>query len=331
MTVAADGPVVVNAGGWGYFRVAYDAALQQRVVAGLATLNELERFNLASDAWAATLAGFADVDSTLDLLAAYKDETNPSTWGLLLEIGAVLSRVVGDAAAPFLRDLAGPAAGRLGWDPADGEGETVGMVRGYVLEILGTHGHDETTAAEARRRVDAAANGDTTALTGDIRRAALQTVGAAADEAAFTTLLNGMRNAATPQEEQQYRFALTAVRHEALVRRVADLCLSELRSQDVSFVILYLTQGGHPEVVWDWLETHWDELMAKLPHNLQSRMLGGIPTITSGELASRVRAFLDAHPLESGAKTVAQYMEMMDGTVAFADRARAALLARFGS
>ncbi len=329
--VAAEGPVVVNAGGWGYFRVAYDAALQARVVSGLDSLNELERFNLASDAWAATLAGFADVDATLDLLAAYKDETNPSTWALLLEIGGALNRVVGDAAAPFLRDLAGPAAARLGWDPAVGEPETTGMVRGYVLELLGTYGHDEAVGAEARRRVDAAADGDGTALTGDIRRAALQAVGSTADETSFTTLLNGMRNAATPQEEQQYRFALTAVGHEALVRRVADLCLTELRSQDVSFVILYLTQGSHPEVLWDWLETHWDELMAKLPHNLQSRMLGGIPAITSGELATRVRAFIDTHPLESGAKTIAQYMEMMDGTVAFADRSRAALLARFGS
>ncbi|MDP1792919.1 MAG: M1 family metallopeptidase [Acidimicrobiales bacterium] len=331
LAVAADGPVVVNAGGWGFFRVAYDAVLAERVAAGLDTLNELERYNLASDAWAATIAGFADVNATLDLLTAYKDETNPSTWALLLEIGGVLSRVAGDPAAPYLRELGAPAAARLGWEVATGEDETVGMVRGYVLELLGTHGQDEAVATEARRRVDAAANGDATALTGDIRRAALQTVGAAADETSFTTLLNGMRQASTPQEEAQYRYGLTAVRHEALVRRVADLCLSEVRSQDVSFVILYLTQGGQPEVVWDWLETHWDELMEKLPHNLQSRALGGITAITSGELAARVRSFLDAHPLASGGKTIAQYMEMMDGTVAFATRSRDALLARFGS
>ena len=97
------------------------------------------------------------------------------------------------------------------------------MVRGAVLELLGTVGGDADVIAEATRRVDAAVS-DPTALTGDIRRAALQTVGKNADEANFQTLLDGMRNATTPQEEQQYRFALAAVSHEALVRRTCDLC-----------------------------------------------------------------------------------------------------------
>ncbi|MEY2399762.1 MAG: tricorn protease interacting factor [Actinomycetota bacterium] len=332
LTVAADGPVVVNAGGWGFFRVKYDDALASRIAAGLSTLSEIERYNLASDAWAATLGGFADVGATLDLLSSYGQETNPSTWSLLSEIAGVLSRVH-DAAGlrQYVNSLAAPSAERLGWEIAEGEPETAGMVRGAVLELLGTVGGDVGVAAEARRRVDAAAEGDTAALSGDIRRAALQTVGSTADEAAFQTLLNGMRNATTPQEEQQYRFALTAASHEALVKRVLDLCVTEIRSQDVSFVLIYLMGGKHQTVVWDWIEQHWPDLVERLPANLLARALSGITTVTDAALAKRIRTFVDANPVAVGLKTVTQYMEMMDTTVAFAERARPALVERFGS
>jgi puromycin-sensitive aminopeptidase len=332
LTVSADGPVVVNAGGWGFFRVKYDAALAARVAAGLIGLSELERYNLASDAWAATLAGFAEVDGTLDLLASYRDETDPATWSLLAEIAAVLARVHDTPGLQeYVRDLAGPTASRLGWSVETGEAETAGMVRGEVLQLLGTVGGDAEVQTEARRRVDAAAEGDATALTGDIRRAALQTVGRAADEGAFTTLLNGMRNSSTPQEEQQYRFALAAVSHEALVKRVCDLCTTEIRSQDVSFVLIYLMWGKQQAVVWDWIESNWADLTERLPANLLARALSGITTVTDPGLAKRIRAFVEASPVAVGLKTVTQYMEMMDTTVSFAERARPALVARFGS
>ncbi len=331
MTVAADGPVVVNAGGWGFFRVAYDEALAARVVAGLHSLSELERYNLASDAWAATLAGVADVDATIDLIGAYSAETDPATWTLISEIAAVLGRVADSAGLQtFVQQLAGPTAARLGWNPVEGEIETAGMVRGAVLELLGTTGADPDTRAEATRRVAAAAT-DPTALTGDIRRAALQTVGKNADEANYQTLLDGMRNSTTPQEEQQYRFAMAAPNHEALVRRTCDLCLTEIRSQDVSFVLIYLMYGKQQAVVWDWIEQNWPELVKRLPANLLARALSGITTVTDAELAKRIRVFVEANPVAVGLKTVTQYMELMDTTVAFAQRARPALEKRFGS
>ncbi len=156
--VATTGSVVVNAGGWGFFRVAYEPGLASRI--DLASMHELERYNLVSDAWAATLVGVADLDATLDLLARFDAETNPSTWTLLSEIATVLNRVH-DAPKlkEFVRQLAGPTGTRLGWEHVDGEAETDGMVRGTVLELLGTVGRGRhrdrrsaTTAGGRRRR-----------------------------------------------------------------------------------------------------------------------------------------------------------------------------------
>ncbi|MEY2426231.1 MAG: puromycin-sensitive aminopeptidase, partial [Actinomycetota bacterium] len=158
------------------------------------------------------------------------------------------------------------------------------------------------------------------------------TVGRTADEAEFQTLLDGMRNAATPQEEQQYRFALTAASHEALVRRVCDLCNTEIRSQDVSLVLLYLMQGPQQALVWEWIEANWADLQKRLPANLHGRALSGITTVTDAELAKRIRSFLESGNMPAvGAKTVQQYLELMDTTVAFASRSRDKLAARFGA
>ena len=50
-------------------------------------------------------------NATIDLLAAYTDETNPATWTLLAEIAAVLARVADSPGLQeFVRDLAGPTA-----------------------------------------------------------------------------------------------------------------------------------------------------------------------------------------------------------------------------
>jgi puromycin-sensitive aminopeptidase len=331
--VAEAGPVVVNAGGWGFFRVAYDDALTARNADSLSSFSEIERYNLVSDAWAATLAGAASVDTVLDLLARYKDETDPATWALLAEICGVLARVhPNEGVRAFVRDLAGTAAARLGWTGTTSEPATHGIVRGTVLELLGVVGRDAEVIAEAARRVNAAHDGDAAALTGVIRRASLQTFGRTADEAGFQTLLDGMRAATTPQDEQQFRFALASVGHEALARRTCDLCTTEIRSQDVAIVLVYLMMGPQQAVVWDWIEAHWAELQERLPANLHARSLQGVQTVTDADLAKRIRTFLEDGNLPAvGAKTVTQYLELMDTTVRFAARAHDTLTARFGS
>ncbi|HVE94902.1 MAG TPA: ERAP1-like C-terminal domain-containing protein, partial [Acidimicrobiales bacterium] len=331
LTVSADGPVVVNAGGWGFFRVRYEGELRGRIAAGLASLSALERYNLLSDAWAAALAGAAPAAEAIDLMRAYGGETDPATWQLILGIAKTLRRVAPeDAVAAFVQQLAGPAAERFGWDATDGEDATAGTSRGLVLELLGNVGKDTRVIDESRRRVEAAAS-DPTALPGDVRRAALQTIARDGNEADLTKLLEGMRTASTPQDETQYRSALAELTHPALVRRVCDLCLTEIRSQDVSPVLMLLLAGAHPLVAWEWVEENWETLLERLPSNLVSRIVLGVVETVDPTLAARIRAFLETHPIPVGGATVRQYLELMDTHVAFAGRESAALVSALRS
>ena len=72
-TVALDDGLpgrLVNAGGSGYYRVSYPPAMVERLAAGLADLAPLERYNLVSDTWAASLAGQAPLADLLRLARA---------------------------------------------------------------------------------------------------------------------------------------------------------------------------------------------------------------------------------------------------------------------
>jgi len=332
IAVSGAGPVVVNAGGWGFFRVRYEGDLRGRIAAGLASLSALERYNLLSDAWASALAGAAPATEALELMQAYGDETDPATWQLILAIAKTLRRVAPDHAGEFVGRLAAPAAARYGWEAQEGEDATAGTSRGIVLELLGGFSDDTRASVvkESRRRVEAAES-DPAALPGDVRRAALQTVARHGDEADLTRLLEGMRTASTPQDETQYRAALAEFTHPALVRRVCDLCLTEIRSQDVSPLLMLILAGAHPAVAWEWVEANWDTLLERLPSNLVTRIVLGVVETVDQALAARIRAFLETHPIPVGGATVRQYLELMDTHVAFATRESAALASSLGS
>jgi puromycin-sensitive aminopeptidase len=136
-----------------------------------------------------------------------------------------------------------------------------------------------------------------------------------------TTFLNRMRQPETPQEEVRYLMALAEVPHPALVRRTLELALTEVRTQNAPFVIsgalANRVAGGE---AWQFVEDHWDELRKRFPSKLIPRMLEGITALVDPDVATEVHAFLDAHPVPSGERLIAQTRERLDINVAFRKR-----------
>ncbi len=64
---------MVNAGGSGYYRVAYPSDVLGRLSRQLGDLQPLERFNLVSDTWAAVLSGDGSLADFLRLAQALVD------------------------------------------------------------------------------------------------------------------------------------------------------------------------------------------------------------------------------------------------------------------
>jgi puromycin-sensitive aminopeptidase len=325
--------VVVNAGGWGVYRVRYAPELLRALTGDLGQLDKLERFNLVSDTWASVLAGSTSVAELVELLRLFDTETDPAIWTAITSTLTILRRVVGEDDRPkferFIQGLARPQFERLGWEPKPGESELDGELRGLILLALGWFGAD----AEVRARL-AELHAQYLAGAGDIvpevAQAAATLVARTGGEAEYETFIQRWRNPTTPQEEIRYLYALGEFPSPSLAQRTLELALTEVRSQSAPFVIRFvLTTPSNASLAWDFVEANWDRIQQRFPVPLIPRMIDGVSLVTDSSLAQRVHAFLEAHPLHSGQQTVVQAMERMDVHVAFAQRASGQVGAAF--
>ncbi|MHB1717276.1 MAG: M1 family metallopeptidase [Acidimicrobiales bacterium] len=324
--------VLVNAGGAGFYRVAYPPPTLDRLATDIGALEPLERYNLVSDTWAAALAGQGPVEGIVTLAAALGRslEEDPSVWSVVVGAFGLFDRVITDddrgAVQDAVRGLFLPVADRLGWDPIPGEGERVPTLRAMVLRTLGTIGADHEVRAEARRRFEAAmgaeAGARSAALHPDIESAVLDVVAAEGDERHYDAMLARYRSPATPQEENRYLYGLASFDEPRLAERTFRLALDEVRTQNAPFVLQALVANRVTgPATWQRVTSEWSTLVERFPANILPRMLEGVRGLCGpGSPAAEVRAFVEDHPLPSGGKTVDQILERLDVNVAFGAR-----------
>jgi puromycin-sensitive aminopeptidase len=316
--------IVVNAGGWGVYRVRYASELLRALTADLGQLDQLERFNLVSDTWASVLAGTTAVSDFVELLRLFKGETDPSVWGVISTSLTILRRVTPPADQAkfeaFVRDLTRPQFERLGWSATAGESELDHELRGVIILALGWFGGDPEVQAEAQR-VHEQYLSDTGSVDPDVGQAAALLVARTGGEAEFQQFIERWRHPATPQEEIRYLYALGEFPNPGLARRTLDLAVTEVRTQNAPFLVRFvLASAANAKLAWDFIEENWDLLNERFPVPLIPRMVDAVSLITDPGLAARVHAFFDTHPLRSGQPTVTQAIERMDVHVAFAQR-----------
>jgi puromycin-sensitive aminopeptidase len=318
---------LVNAGGSGYYRVSYPTATVEALASRLGDLAPLERYNLVSDTWAASLAGQAPVSDLVGLARSLADsgEGDPSVWSVVLGAIGLFDRVIPDQDRPTLaravRHLLAPVAAGLGWDPREDDGERTPSLRSSVIRTLGTIGADDDIRAEAARRFGDAGRA---ALHPDTESAILEIVGSSGGEAEYEAFLARYRAPANPQEENRYLYALASFTDPALARRTFDLALTEVRSQNAPFVLQSLVANRITgPAAWERITEEWDAIVGRFPSNILPRMLDGIRVLCgSKELADQVTEFVVAHPLPAGGKTVEQILERLAVNVAFGERER---------
>ncbi len=319
------GELLLNAGGAGFYRVAYGPDAVIRLAARLGELTPLERYNLVSDTWAAALSGQERVAELLRLARALADsgERDPSVWSVVTGALGLLDRIVPDEGrdtlAAAVRSLLTPLATQLGWDPADSDDERTPSLRASVLQVLGTIGNDPEVRAEAARRFAAA---EDEPLHGNMASAILSIVAAHGGVEEYETFLARYRSPATPQEEDRYLNALASFGDSDLAARTFDLAMNEVRSQDAPFLIrLLLANRQIGANTWARVVTAWDTFPVKFPSNTLPRMLDGARTLCAPpELAAEVTAFIEAHPLATAGRTVEQIVERLAMHVAFGRR-----------
>jgi puromycin-sensitive aminopeptidase len=311
---SADQPVVVNAGGHGFYRVAYDDGLRGRLTgSAIRSLSTLERYCLVDDAWAATLSGRMSTADLLGFLGGFVEEREHAVWQAIVVSLRGVNRIVdddaGDAFRRRVRDLAGPALADLG-EPADGERDLTAKLRGLLTTTMGTLGRDQATIAGARKLFDRAAT-DPTAVDAELLSAATTIVATAGGSDEFDRMVDGYRNGSTPQEQLRHLNALAEFDDADLIRKVCDFAFSDdVKTQNAPFLLrLTIANQQHGDLAWEIVRSRWAEANERFPTNTIVRMIDSVSLLTRPEQVADVAAFFAEHPIEQAATTLDQILE----------------------
>jgi puromycin-sensitive aminopeptidase len=327
---AGEGLTVVNAGGWGVFRVGYEPAHRLALADHLSELTPLERANLLADTWATTLAGHSTLEEFLILGAKLGLEPDPTPWAPVAAALHLTRRFAPEGDLDALRHavtaLVGPQFARLGFEAQAGEGDRTPTLRSLAISLMGVVGEDPSVRTEAAARFDAApvGGGDGAPIPADVESATLAVVAQLLRPGDYDALLARYRSASTPQEEMRSLQALAAFPDTDLALRTFDLAMTEVRSQNGWIVISALIANPVAgQAVWRRVTESWDTMLERFPKNAHARIAEAIPALcANAAFADAAVRFLHEHPLASGPRRVAQSVERLSVNVAFAARER---------
>jgi len=319
--ISAAPDLVVNAGGEGFFRVAYEPELLAGIVDRLPSLDPIERYSVISDAFAAVLKGDVDAASYLSLVSGLKYEDEVDVWSVALSGVAELERVVSSDDRPamqaFVRSLVSNKAGELGWTVGEGESDRTRQMRGLLLRVLGNLGADQDTVETAKSVYDAEGPVDA-----EIADAALMIVASNNEGDRFDEFIDKSKNATNPQHTVKYLKAATQIANPDTAKRLFHMCLDgEVKAQD-SFWVLALLLGHRDNgpMIWSLIEENWDAVMDVIPSVTKRRILDLLSNRSEPEVAAAIEAWFQDHDIPGGDLATKQHLELLRAHVGLRSR-----------
>ncbi|HET8773914.1 MAG TPA: M1 family metallopeptidase [Thermoanaerobaculia bacterium] len=310
-------PLFLNAGGHGYYVAEHSQPMLDALTASIATLGPAEKIVLLRDEWSLVRSARRPVGSFLALADALRGEREPlvvasviSKFALVREkMTAAEDRPAFEA---WARSYVQPIVKALGWAPKPGESSDDGELRAAALTTLLLAGNDLAVAREARRLVERDLAGKP-GLDPQLREALILLAAREGDAALYERYRKAWRNAATPDEQYRFLFALGAFRNPDLRSRTLEWALSdEIRNQDSGWLIGYTISSEYAtdrEGGWAWIEKNWPRIQQKIPEPGHGDVVAVAGTLCDPQSLARVKAFVQAHPVPSGERRIAQSLE----------------------
>jgi puromycin-sensitive aminopeptidase len=306
-------PVIVNAGGHGFYRVAYDATLRARLAGALGDMDPLERYSLVDDAWAATVAGNLSSVELLTFLEEFSNEREHAVWQAVVIALRGMSRLIDDETLPAfqhrVRELIQPTLTELGEPQAD-DSDLTAKLRGLLVSTAGVLGRDEFIIGACRDLLESSTEPDND-VDPELVAAATSVVAATGTVADYERLQHGFLTASTPQEQLRQLYALTEFDDEALVLRTCEFALTDnVKTQNAPFVLrMAMANRRHGTAAWEFVKNNWEHANKEFPTNTIVRMVDSVKLLTTPELVADVQTFFVEHPIPQAVKTLDQILE----------------------
>lgn len=300
-----------NRGGAGFYRVRYAGDELGRLCAGVAALAPVERMNLLGDAWALFRAGGLPLSAGLEVLGALWGDRDYAVLGDVVgRLDGLSRRWLQAADRPRLEALVARAfAARLeraGWEPAADESDGQRLERAQLVRAMALVARAPQAVAEARRRVQASADGGPP-IDPNLLDSAHLAAARAGDAAWFDWLLGRLSAETDPAARRRYLVSLASFEEPALCQRALDLIVTEVvPMQDVStFVGTLLAGPATADRAFDHLAAHFPEVARRAAAPMLLRRI----VESLGELSHRraeVEALLSAPQVAAALSAVPQ-------------------------
>jgi aminopeptidase N len=315
------GAAMINADGHGYYFTEYEPAAVAALAHRDPPLTAPERISLLGDEWRIVRAGRHDIDTYMDLAAAFASDPTPQVASEISSRLAFVRGSIADAAQrpsfdAWVKRVFRPALDRIGIEPRPGDSDDVNALRGTLLQVLGSDPDvQQRSRVLALRYLD-----DPSSVPPTLVAAVLQAAAAGGDGALYDRYVAKMQaSVATPEEYYRFFNALAAFPDPALRNRTLSFALEDARSQDAPLLLGQLL-GADPDRTWSFVKANWPALTARLgtfqaiPYVVSS--IGGCSAESSAEL----KTFFDGHPVPEAARALAQAHERIGSCVAVKQR-----------
>jgi len=309
--VTADGcgPLLINPGQLGYYRVLYGPAESRQLLRAYRSLSAVDQYGLLNDQIYLSKAGYQPMSPALDFLASVDSNSNSKVMSNALGHWTRLYDTLekDPRAQAQIRDIAiakfGPRLRQLGFVPHQGESALDAALRPDLIAGLGHLGSPEVTAEAAR--LVAALSTDPNAIPGSLKEIWLDVIATTATPQTWNALQVLARNSSGTQERTTLYTKLGGAADEVLARRALDLAFSSEPGPTVSPSIIRSVAGIHPKLALSYVLAHLKEFDPLIDLSARSRfiarMVGGSD---DPEVVTMLKQYAEANVAESDRKPV---------------------------
>ncbi len=301
-------PLVVNAGGIGYYRVRYAIDAQRSLQRGFVRLPAADQVVLLSDAFALAQVGEQPMVDWFALARQVSQVSSASRTTLFDQL-AVQFRFLGDALAgsdaePLLhrsaRRLFVPELKRLGYADRKGDSPQTRKLRGRLIDALAYH-RDADVFAQAALLFEQAERGGAP-LSPSVRGAVIRAVGRQANQAQFDSLMRHLRTATGEEDRWLYAGALARGQDAGRARQLLASALEGITTPNIAVALprMVAAQSPFADLAYGFTLANWEPL-AKLAGSSFGTRSGLLPGAAQFNDRTRIAAMRAAQTERAGA------------------------------
>ncbi|KAF3479560.1 uncharacterized protein GIQ15_06536 [Arthroderma uncinatum] len=237
-------------------------------------LSTEDRIGLVGDAASLAVSGEGSTASLLALVEKFQDETDCLVWQqIMTSIGGLRSifgtnEAVSAGLKAYVRKLVTPATEKIGWEFKAEDDYLTKQLRQLLITSAGRSGH-EGTVAEAKRRFDAWASGDQSAINTNLRSAVFSVNVGEGGRREYDELVKEYERNTSIDGKEICLGALSRTTDPALIKEFMEFLFSpKVSQQDVHTGSSGLAANPKARyLLWDFIKANWSRIEEKLGSN----------------------------------------------------------------